>query len=43
MKNFDTRTYNISDFIEWNDNGLLELSPGFKEGLFGQKRQNLIW
>lgn len=30
MKNFDTRTYNISDFIEWNENGLLELSPEFQ-------------
>ncbi|MEQ9467392.1 MAG: DUF262 domain-containing protein [Ekhidna sp.] len=30
MKNFDTRTYNISDFIEWYENGLLELSPDFQ-------------
>lgn len=30
MKNFDTRTYNISDFIEWDENGLLELSPDFQ-------------
>ncbi|PPK98238.1 DUF262 domain-containing protein [Parapedobacter indicus] len=30
MKNFDTRTYSISDFIEWNNNGLLELSPDFQ-------------
>jgi len=30
MKNFDTRTYNISDFIEWNENGALELSPNFQ-------------
>lgn len=30
MKNFDTRTYNISDFIEWNENGHLELSPDFQ-------------
>lgn len=30
MKNFDTRTYNISDFIEWNNNGLLQLSPDFQ-------------
>lgn|GEM_PF-6554047 len=29
MKNFDTRTYSISDFIEWDKNGLLELSPDF--------------
>lgn len=30
MKNFDTRTYNISDLIEWNNNGQLELSPEFQ-------------
>jgi hypothetical protein len=30
MKNFDTRAYSIADFIEWNTNGLLELSPEFQ-------------
>ncbi|CAI8819947.1 GmrSD restriction endonuclease domain-containing protein [Pseudomonas chlororaphis] len=30
MKNFDTRAYNISDFVEWNQTGLLELSPKFQ-------------
>ncbi|MFB6305926.1 MAG: DUF262 domain-containing protein [Flavobacteriales bacterium] len=30
MKNFDTRTYNISDIIEWENGGLLELSPEFQ-------------
>ena len=30
MKNFDTRTYNISDFIEWDANKQLELSPQFQ-------------
>lgn len=30
MKNFDTRTYSISDFIEWDSNGLLILSPDFQ-------------
>tara|TARA_R110000850_G_scaffold178547_1_gene304472 strand:- start:38 stop:628 length:591 start_codon:yes stop_codon:yes gene_type:complete len=30
MKNFDTRTYNISDFIEWHESDLLELSPDFQ-------------
>lgn len=30
MKNFDTRTYNITDFIEWDENDLLELSPDFQ-------------
>lgn len=30
MKNFDTRTYSIADFVEWDKNGLLELSPDFQ-------------
>lgn len=30
MKNFDTRAYNISDFLEWDSTGLLELSPKFQ-------------
>lgn len=30
MKNFDTRTYNVSDFVEWQLAGLLDLSPQFQ-------------
>ncbi|WP_455852573.1 DUF262 domain-containing protein [Pantoea endophytica] len=30
MKNFDTRAYNVSDFLEWSQTGLLELSPKFQ-------------
>ncbi|CAM4122721.1 DUF262 domain-containing protein [Bordetella muralis] len=30
MKNFDTRAYNISDFVEWDATSLLELSPQFQ-------------
>ena len=30
MKNFDSRTYSIDDFMEWSDNGQLELSPKFQ-------------
>ena len=30
MKNFDTRVYSISDFLEWHNNSLLELSPDFQ-------------
>jgi len=30
MKNFDTRTYSISDFVEWEKSGLLKLSPDFQ-------------
>lgn len=30
MKNFDSRTYSINDFLEWSDNDQLELSPRFQ-------------
>jgi hypothetical protein len=30
MKNFDTRAYSVNDFLEWNDNKQLELSPRFQ-------------
>ena len=30
MKQFDARAYSIADFIEWNTNGLLDLSPNFQ-------------
>lgn len=30
MKNFDTRVYSVGDYLEWNSNGLLELSPDFQ-------------
>ncbi|QHQ38999.1 DUF262 domain-containing protein [Microbulbifer hydrolyticus] len=30
MKNFDSRTYSINDFLEWSDNEQLELSPKFQ-------------
>ena len=30
MKNFDTRVYNISDFLEWDAAKLLDLSPQFQ-------------
>jgi Protein of unknown function DUF262 len=30
MKNFDTRVYSISDFLEWENNKLLNLSPDFQ-------------
>lgn len=30
MKNFDTRTYSINDFLEWFANEQLELSPKFQ-------------
>jgi hypothetical protein len=30
LKNFDTRAYNVSDFVEWNSTGLLNLSPQYQ-------------
>lgn len=30
MKNFDSRTYSINDFLEWHDANQLELSPRFQ-------------
>lgn len=30
MKNFDSRVYSIADMLEWDSNGLLELSPEFQ-------------
>jgi hypothetical protein len=30
MRFFDSRTYNISDFVEWQNSGLLELDPDFQ-------------
>jgi hypothetical protein len=30
MKNFDTRTYNVTDFVEWEERGQLVLSPDFQ-------------
>lgn len=30
MKNFDSRTYSISDFLEWEERGQLEISPKFQ-------------
>lgn len=30
MKNFDSRTYSINDFLEWNDKDQLQLSPKFQ-------------
>ncbi len=30
MKNFDSRTYSINDFLEWEDNNQLELAPKFQ-------------
>lgn len=43
MKNFDTRAYSISDFIEWYDNGLLELSPDFqRRAVWSEKAKSYL-
>jgi len=43
MKNFDTRVYNISDFEEWNSNGLLELSPEFqRRAVWSEKAKSYL-
>ena len=30
MKNFDTRVYSVADFLEWQNNDLLNISPDFQ-------------
>ena len=30
MKNFDSRTYNVHDFLEWEQRGQLQLNPAFQ-------------
>ncbi|QMV01390.1 DUF262 domain-containing protein [Devosia sp. D6-9] len=30
MKNFDTRVYSVSDFVEWESRGQIQLSPDFQ-------------
>jgi hypothetical protein len=30
MKNFDSRTYSINDFLEWHEKGQLEIQPKFQ-------------
>jgi hypothetical protein len=43
MKNFDTRVYSISDFLEWQRNGLLELSPDFqRRAVWSEKAKSYL-
>lgn len=43
MKNFDTRVYSISDFVEWNNNDLLELSPDFqRRAVWSEKAKSYL-
>lgn len=43
MKNFDTRVYSISDFLEWHNNDLLELSPDFqRRAVWSEKAKSYL-
>jgi len=43
MKKFDTRTYNVSDFVEWEARGQLELSPDFqRRAVWSQKAKSYL-
>lgn len=43
MKNFDTRVYSISDFVEWEGNKLLNLSPDFqRRSVWPQKAKSYL-
>lgn len=43
MKNFDSRVYNIGDFIEWRDNDLLDLSPDFqRRSVWAEKAKSYL-
>lgn len=43
MKNFDTRVYSISDFEEWDDSELLDLSPDFqRRSVWSEKAKSYL-
>jgi hypothetical protein len=43
MKNFDTRVYSVGDFVEWNNSGLLELSPDFqRRAVWSEKAKSYL-
>ncbi len=43
MKNFDTRVYNISDFLQWRDNEQLDLSPDFqRRAVWSEKAKSYL-
>lgn len=43
MKNFDTRAYSITDFLEWDNIGLLEVSPDFqRRGVWSEKAKSYL-
>ena len=43
MKNFDSRVYSISDFLEWDQNDLLELNPDFqRRSVWSEKAKSYL-
>ncbi len=43
MKNFDTRAYSIADFVEWDNNGLLEISSDFqRRSVWSEKAKSYL-
>ena len=43
MKNFDTRVYSISDFVEWESSNLLNLSPDFqRRSVWSEKAKSYL-
>lgn len=43
MKSFDTRVFNISEFVEWSSRGQLELSPKFqRRGVWSPKAKSYL-
>ena len=43
MKIFDTRVYSVSDFVEWDSTGLLDLSPEFqRRSVWSEKAKSYL-
>lgn len=43
VKNFDTRVYSISDFLEWHNNKLLDLDPDFqRRAVWSEKAKSYL-
>jgi hypothetical protein len=43
MKNYDSRVYSVSDFLEWHNNGLLELDPDFqRRAVWSEKAKSYL-
>lgn len=43
MKDFDTRVYSIADFLEWENNGLLQISPDFqRRAVWAEKAKSYL-